>query len=189
MAHQKRSQTPRLTVLPQLQVTILLRAGNGDRNHLDRLEMKTISLVLLVIGIIAYIVLWLLLLTRLVLFFPRIKADINDHVRGPGFFTVVAGTCVLGSALIIVTDQYRIAAVLWLAGIFLWTLIMYTFVAAMTVRENKPSIEGGLNGGFRYALLERQLAKACCNVHKSVGSRASLRSLPIYLPRSTFLQR
>src|SRR6185503_9391489 len=60
------------------------------------LEMRIVALTLLVINVVAFVVLWLLLLMRLVLFFPRIKADIADHVRGPGFFTVVAGTCVLG---------------------------------------------------------------------------------------------
>ena len=71
------------------------------------LEMKTISLALLVINVVAYFVLCLLLLLRLLFFFSRVKADIKDHVRGPGFFTVVAGTCVLGSALLIVVDRYR----------------------------------------------------------------------------------
>jgi tellurite resistance protein TehA-like permease len=54
------------------------------------MEMKTISLVLLAINVFAYAILWLLLLLRFVFFFSRIKADINDHLRGPGFFTVVA---------------------------------------------------------------------------------------------------
>src|SRR5215813_7052303 len=120
------------------------------------LGMKTISVVLLVINIIAYVVLWLLLLLRLLFFFPRVKADIEDHVKGPGFFTVVAGTCVLGSALLIVVDQYRPAIVLWFAGIGLWIVIMYTFFTAVTVRENKPSIEVGLNGGWLLAVVATQ---------------------------------
>ena len=120
------------------------------------LGMKTISLALLVINIIAYAVLCLLLLLRLLFFFSRVKADINDHVRGPGFFTVVAGTCVLGSALLIVLDRFRPAMVLWVAGIILWAVIMYTFFTAMTVRENKPSIETGLNGGWLLAVVATQ---------------------------------
>jgi tellurite resistance protein TehA-like permease len=120
------------------------------------LEMKTISIVLLVINVIAYAVLCLLLLIRLLFFFSRVKADINDHVKGPGFFTVVAGTCVLGSALLIVGDRYRPAIVLWFAGIALWIVVMYTFFTAMTVRENKPSIEAGLNGGWLLAVVATQ---------------------------------
>lgn len=120
------------------------------------LGMKTISIVLLLINAVAYVVLGLLLLLRLLLFFPRIEADINDHVKAPGFFTIVAGTCVLGSELLIVVDRYQPALVLWLAGIALWIVIMYTFFTAMTVRENKPSIEAGLNGGWLLAVVATQ---------------------------------
>jgi tellurite resistance protein TehA-like permease len=120
------------------------------------LEMKTLSIVLLVIDIVAYLILCVLLLLRLLFFFSRVKADINDHVRGPGFFTVVAGTCVLGSALLIVAGRYAPAMALWVAGISFWVVIMYTFFTAVTVRENKPSIEAGLNGGWLLVVVATQ---------------------------------
>jgi tellurite resistance protein TehA-like permease len=120
------------------------------------LGMKTIALVLLVINVVAYFVLCVLLVVRLLFFFSRVKADIQNHVRGPGFFTVVAGTCVLGSELLIVLDQHRPAMVLWSAGVALWIVIMYTFFTAMTVIENKPSIEAGLNGGWLLAVVATQ---------------------------------
>ncbi|PYS46688.1 MAG: C4-dicarboxylate ABC transporter, partial [Acidobacteria bacterium] len=47
------------------------------------LGMKPVAWALLVVNILAYAVLWLLLLIRLIRFFARIKADIADHVRGP----------------------------------------------------------------------------------------------------------
>jgi len=118
--------------------------------------MNTLAIALLVVNIVAYAVLWLLLLLRLFLFFGRVKDDLNNHVRGPGFFTVVAGTCVLGSELLIVASQFRIASVLWLIGLILWIVIMYSFFTAMTVRENKPSIEGGLNGAWLLAVVATQ---------------------------------
>jgi tellurite resistance protein TehA-like permease len=120
------------------------------------LEMKTLAWSLLVINVIAYVLLSLLLLLRLTLFFSHIKSDITDHVRGPGFFTVVAGTCVLGSQLIIVMGQSRVAAFLWLAGLLLWAIIMYSFFASVTVRENKPSLESGLNGSWLIAVVATQ---------------------------------
>lgn len=120
------------------------------------LEMHTLAVVLLVINIVAYALLWLLLLLRLFLFFNRIKDDINNHVRGPGFFTIVAGTSVLGSQLIIVSGQFRIASLLWLLGLILWAVIMYSFFTAMTVHENKPSLEGGLNGAWLLAVVATQ---------------------------------
>src|ERR1044071_9399920 len=99
------------------------------------LGMKTISLGLLVINVIAYVVLLLLLLVRLLFFFSRVRADIKDHVRGPGFFTVFA-------------------------GIGLWIVIMYAFFTAVTVSENKPSIEAALNGGWLLAVVATQ-SKVC----------------------------
>ena len=120
------------------------------------LEMHSAARVLLVLNLVAYLTLWLLLLIRLIRFFPRVKADITDHVRGPGFFTVVAGTCVLGSQLVIVIEQYTTAGILWLFGLLLWALIMYTFFVSVTVRENKPSLESGLNGAWLIAAVATQ---------------------------------
>jgi tellurite resistance protein TehA-like permease len=118
--------------------------------------MRPAARVLLAINLVAYLALWLLLLIRLIRFFPRVKADITDHVRGPGFFTVVAGTCVLGSQLVIVTAQYTTAGILWLLGLLLWAIIMYTFFTSVTVRENKPSLENGLNGAWLIAAVATQ---------------------------------
>jgi tellurite resistance protein TehA-like permease len=120
------------------------------------LEMRAIALVLLAVNVVAYVVLWLLLLTRLLLFFQRIKQDITDHVRGPGFFTVVAGTCVLGSQLVIVLGWYGVAFGLWVVGVLLWLVIMYSFFTSVTIRENKPSIEAGLNGAWLIAVVSTQ---------------------------------
>lgn len=121
-----------------------------------QLQIKPVAWVLLAINLIAYVILWLLLLIRLVRFFPRVKADIMDHGRGPGFFTVVAGTCVLGSQLIIVVGQYGAAAALWFIGILLWLLIMYTFFTAVTVREDKPEFETGMSGTWLLAAVATQ---------------------------------
>ena len=120
------------------------------------LEMGSLAWGLLALSLIAYLVLWLLLLIRLIRFFSRVKADITDHVRGPGFFTVVAGTCVLGSQLVIVAGQYVAAGILWLLGLLLWVLIMYTFFTYVTVCENKPTLESGLNGAWLIAAVATQ---------------------------------
>jgi tellurite resistance protein TehA-like permease len=63
---------------------------------------------------------------------------------------------VLGSALLIVVDRFLPALVLWIVGISLWLVIMYTFFTAVTVRENKPTIEAGLNGGWLLAVVATQ---------------------------------
>ena len=149
------------------------------------LEMRTLAFVLLVVNAIAFALLWLLLLMRLVWFFPRVRNDINNHVRGPGFFTVVAGTGVLGSQLFIVAGQSRIAGLLWLLALILWAVIMYTFFAAITVRENKPSIEGGLNGAWLLAVVATQSISVLGTL--LVGHFAEYRELLLFFTLCMFL--
>lgn len=120
------------------------------------LGMKWLAWVLLVINLIAYAVLSFLLMIRVIGFYPRVKADLTDHTRGPGFFTVIAGTCVLGSQLLIVAGRYQVAMVLWFFGLLLWAIVMYTFLTAVTVRENKPSFETGISGTWLLATVATQ---------------------------------
>src|SRR6478736_6775046 len=108
------------------------------------LGMRPLAQALFYINLVAYAILWILTLARIVWFWPRVWADLNDHSRGPGFFTVVAGTCILGNQFVIVAGAPQIAKWLWLFGIVLWLLIMYTFFVAMTVRPEKPPLEKGL---------------------------------------------
>lgn len=120
------------------------------------LEMRPVARALLVINVGAYGVLWFLTLIRLVAYLPRLVADMKDHARGPGFFTLVAGTCVLGSQLVIVTGAYAPATLLWGLGIALWLIVMYTFFTAVTVREDKPTLETGINGAWLIATVATQ---------------------------------
>ncbi len=120
------------------------------------LGMEPISRILLVLNSFAYAILWFFTLFRLIKFFPRMRADLTSHTHGPGFFTIIAGTCVFGTQLIIVDNNYTAAAYLWSLGIVLWILIMYTFFTAVTVRKNKPSVAEGINGAWLIAAVSTQ---------------------------------
>ncbi|MEP6919436.1 MAG: C4-dicarboxylate ABC transporter, partial [Acidobacteriota bacterium] len=89
------------------------------------LQMPRIARALLAVNIAAYAVLTTVLVIRLLAYFPRVLEDLNSHARGPGFFTVVAGTCVLGSEIVILTGRVGVAHALWIAGIVLWVVVMY----------------------------------------------------------------
>lgn len=120
------------------------------------LGMKWLAWALLVINLIAYAILSFLLMIRVIRFYPRVKIDLTDHMRGPGFFTVIAGTCVLGSQLLIVAGRYQVAMVLWVLGLLLWAIVMYTFLTAVTVRDNKPLLETGISGTWLLATVATQ---------------------------------
>ena len=120
------------------------------------LGMPAIGRALLLVNLLAYATLASLLLLRILLYFRRVLADLGDHGRGPGFFTLVAGTCLLGSQLLIVGGQALAPRVLWSIGIVLWFLVMYSFLTATIVRVHKPSLEDGINGAWLIATVATQ---------------------------------
>src|SRR5699024_12699671 len=89
-------------------------------------------------------------------FFPNVIADLTSHANGPGFFTLIAGTCVFGSQLIIVAKQYAIARYLWFLAIFLWVIIIYTFFTAVTMRKNIITFSKGNNVAYLIAVIAIQ---------------------------------
>ena len=122
----------------------------------DVLGLPRIARALLAVNIVAYVGLGALLSGRLLFFPRRALDDLRDHGRGPGYFTVVAGTCVLGSQLVILGGHAAVARVLWFAGLLLWVVVMYGFFTATIVREKKPTLAEGINGAWLIATVATQ---------------------------------
>jgi len=120
------------------------------------LQMEAIAWTLFRINEVSYGVLWIFTLIRLVRYFPQMKADFTSHVRSPGFFTLTAGTCVLGTQFVVLDQDFTTAVILWSLGILLWLITMYTFLTAITVREDKPSLETGINGSWLIMVVSTQ---------------------------------
>lgn len=103
-----------------------------------------------------YLSLWGLTLLRLVRFPRRLIDDLFNHQRAPGFFTLVAATCMLATQTMLVAGGQRIAAALWWLGLGLWFLIMYAFFTAVTIRQRKPTLAAGINGAWLIAAVATQ---------------------------------
>ncbi|WP_102347818.1 tellurite resistance/C4-dicarboxylate transporter family protein [Bacillus sp. Marseille-P3661] len=110
--------------------------------------MIAFSKLLVYFNVLAYLFLSLLTIVRLFKYFQCIKKDLSSHTRGPGFFTLVAGSCILGSQLVIVENHYLLATFLWGISILLWFVIMYAFFAVITMRKDKPPLAEGVNGAW-----------------------------------------
>ena len=120
------------------------------------LGLTAIALPLVAINWLAYAALWALTIMRIVLFRSLLLQDIADHERAPGFFTIVAATCVLGTQNMLVIGASQVALVLWWIGLGLWFLIMYGFFTAVTTRERKPTLARGINGAWLIAAVATQ---------------------------------
>jgi len=142
------------TLLPAYFALVMATSIIAIATHL--LGIPGLDWFLLAIAEIAYVVLLGLTLIRLIRYFPKIVADLNSHARGPGFFTLVAATCVLGSALVVIPGAFAVAKALWFLGIAVWLVVMYTFFPAVVIREDKPSLEMGINGAWLIATVATQ---------------------------------
>ncbi|HET8749896.1 MAG TPA: tellurite resistance/C4-dicarboxylate transporter family protein [Sphingomicrobium sp.] len=112
--------------------------------------------ILLWLNWIFYLSLWALTFVRLFRFPSRMLDDLFDHQRAPGFFTLVAGTCVLSTQTMLVGRAHTVSLVLWWLGLGLWFLVMYSFFTAVTVRQRKPSLATGINGAWLIAAVATQ---------------------------------
>jgi tellurite resistance protein TehA-like permease len=104
--------------------------------------------VLLWMNVIFYVVLWGVTVLRIAWFRSALIADLTHHARGVTFLTAVAGTDVLGVQFAILTPFLPVAAGLWVFAVLLWIILIYTFFAAVTIAEPKPSIDVAINGSW-----------------------------------------
>ncbi|MDD5205395.1 MAG: tellurite resistance/C4-dicarboxylate transporter family protein [Desulfobacterales bacterium] len=103
-----------------------------------------------------YIVLWGLTISRIILYPRRLAGDLSDHLQGVGFFTMIAGACVLGTQLVVLEQAYRAALVLLVIGGILWSVLIYTVFTILTVKAEKPPIQEGISGLWLVAVVATQ---------------------------------
>jgi tellurite resistance protein TehA-like permease len=120
------------------------------------LGMVLLARALFWLNVLFYAMLWGLTLLRCVRFPRRVGADLLHHGRSVGFFTTVAGTCVLGSQFLIVGHHWTIAAALWVFGTLLWAVLTYGIITILTVKQNKPGLAEGINGGWLLPVVAAQ---------------------------------
>jgi len=122
----------------------------------ELLGMTPVASGLFAINLVAYPVLWALNVVRFVRHRRRFLADLIDHATGPGYFTMVAGTGVLAVQFVIVVEVVVVALVLAVLTGVLWVVLTYSVFAGLVVKEGKPTLDRGINGGWLLAVVGTQ---------------------------------
>jgi tellurite resistance protein TehA-like permease len=91
------------------------------------------------------IILWI---ARLLRFFTLFVRDISSLERGPALFTIVAGTCILGSEFVLFSGNFTAGLSLWIAGTVLWFFFFYAFFAKVIVGETDLSFVEKFDEGW-----------------------------------------
>jgi tellurite resistance protein TehA-like permease len=105
---------------------------------------------------VAYVVLACLTVMRSLRYPKLFFADMTDHRIGPGFFTSVAASCILGNQFLLIARSLAAATVFLALGTALWVGLTYTIFTAFTVKQDKPPLEKGLTGAWLIAVVSTQ---------------------------------
>jgi len=114
-----------------------------------------IAYVLFYVNIIAYAILLPMLILRVILYWNCLYKDLSDPKLSFVFFTIVAGTNVLGTQFVSIVDQPAIAKIFWYFGIFFWTAISLSTFSILFL-ECTEGIEKVVHGGWLIATVGTQ---------------------------------
>jgi tellurite resistance protein TehA-like permease len=124
------------------------------------LGMRAIAWCLFAVNIIAYMTLAVLTVLRLVRYPVALFQDFSDHRNGFGFFTTVAGSCILGSQFVLLLGRYDIGFTLLGVAACLWIIFTYGIFTILSVKQAKPTLAEGINGGWLLAVVSTQAIAA-----------------------------
>lgn len=120
------------------------------------LGLNALAVLLFWINCVAFGVIWTLMLIRLALFRALFFKDLSDHQRAPGFFTSIAAINVFGVQLVVFSQHVMAAQILWWVGLLLWAICTYTIFVLLSVKQDKPTLDKGINGGWLVAVVATQ---------------------------------
>lgn len=122
----------------------------------NQIGLPVVAWGLFAIAVMAYLVLVGLTIIRVSRHRDRFFADMIDHLRGPGFFTIVAASSILGSEFVILARSMFAGLALWFVALILWLGLIYTIFTAFTIKEEKPPLDQGINGAWLLAVVATQ---------------------------------
>ncbi|MDX9765673.1 MAG: tellurite resistance/C4-dicarboxylate transporter family protein, partial [Chiayiivirga sp.] len=120
------------------------------------LGVPVLAKALLALNWLLFIVIGALALAHLVWHPRRVRDDLFNHLNAPGFFTFVAACGVLGSQSLLIGGDLRVAATLGTVGLLAWIGFTYTIFTVLTVKQEKPELARGINGGWLLAVVATQ---------------------------------
>jgi len=112
---------------------------------------RVVSDALFALNVVAFC--WLLIMTalRLILFWPALRADLVDPRQVFGFFTMVAGSCVLGAGMSL-RGFAAVALALWVFALVLWLGLIYLGFGVLALR-NRTGGADVIHGGWLIAIV------------------------------------
>ncbi len=120
------------------------------------LGMERAGYALFAVNAFAYALIGALTMLRVFWFRRRVLDDLFDHLRGPGFFTSVAASCIFGIQCLLIAGSLAAAIAFGVLGLVLWIGLTYTIFTGLTVKREKPTLDQGITGAWLLAVVATQ---------------------------------
>jgi tellurite resistance protein TehA-like permease len=117
---------------------------------------RIFSLVLFWLNTGLFTILLGLTVVRVARFRNNVAADLRNHAKAPGFFTLVAGPCVLGNQCVILLGSGAAGLALLIVGMTFWLALSYLMLPRLMEGTAKPKPEDGLNGAWLLVVVGTQ---------------------------------
>jgi tellurite resistance protein TehA-like permease len=120
------------------------------------LGLPLLAKALFALNAVLFAIICILAVARLAWHRRRTLGDLFDHLQAPGFFTFVAACSILGSQALLIGGSARIAAAFGVVALLAWVGLTYTIFTVLTVKQQKPALDRGINGGWLLAVVATQ---------------------------------
>ena len=120
------------------------------------MELPLLAQGLFAVNWILFVVICTLALARLLWHPKLVVGDLFNHLQAPGFFTFVAACSILAGQSLLIGGNLPLAVLLGSVGLIAWVGLTYTIFTVLTVKQNKPSLDRGINGGWLLAVVATQ---------------------------------
>ncbi|MBS1588568.1 MAG: tellurite resistance/C4-dicarboxylate transporter family protein [Bacteroidetes bacterium] len=146
---------------------------------------STIGSILLWVNNIVILSLVLLLLIRVIFFFPLFLSDLDSQNKGSEFLSIVAALSLCGSANLLIAHRHALADFCLISAIFLWTVFSYGFLFKMVRRNRKHSLYQGIDGAWLLLVVSLEglsiLSNLLAEIHPPIHELLFLIALGFHL--------
>jgi tellurite resistance protein TehA-like permease len=115
-----------------------------------------LSNILFWLNALFFITLIIMTGVRVVRYSDAFAADLHNHRRSVGFFTIVAAFGVFGSELVLQMQATGLAIFFWIIAATLWFVVTYGILTMLVISTEKPSIADGINGSWLVLVVATQ---------------------------------
>ena len=143
--------------------------------------LPAISTALLWLTVGEYVVLVVLYVARMVFFRAAVVADFEDPARAFGYFTFVAGTCVVGTRLAM-DEHWDVAIALGITGALAWLVLGYVVPwTAVLGKAVRPVLQSANGTWFIWVVASQSIAVLIAMIEPEIGSgRRELALLAVF---------